>query len=71
MQETRNALWHHLTELQLDPSASYKKSLAQYSLCGQHGRGDGETGKDVVGGSEEEKKRVTRTRVGLGLAFTS
>ena len=43
---------------QLDPYASSKKKLAQYSLYQHHGRGDKETEKDVVGGSEEEKKRA-------------
>ena len=50
-----NALWHHLTQQQLDPSASYKRKLAQYSLYGHHGRGDKETKEDVVGGSKEEE----------------
>ena len=52
-QELCNALWHRLTQ-QLDPSASYIKKLAQYSLYGHNGKGDGETEEDVVGGSEEE-----------------
>ena len=28
-------LWHHLTQQQLDPSASWKRKLVQYSLYGQ------------------------------------
>ena len=31
------------TQQQLDPSASYKRKLAQYSLYRHHGRGDEET----------------------------
>ena len=57
LQELYNALWHHLTQQQLDPSASYKKKWVQSSLYGHHDRGDEETEEDVVGGSEEEKKR--------------
>ena len=41
---------------QLDPSASYKKKLAQYSLY--HGRGNKETVEDIVGGSEPETDQV-------------
>ena len=48
-QELRNALWHHLTQ-QLNPSVSFKKTLAQYSLYGHHGRGDEETEEDIGGG---------------------
>ena len=55
--ELRNALWHRLTQQQLDPCSSYKRKLAQYSLYGHQGRGDKETKVDVVGGSEEDKKR--------------
>ena len=46
-----------LATSELDPSASYKKKLAQYSLYGHHGRGDEETKEGVVRGSWEEKKR--------------
>ena len=53
-QELRNALWHHFT--QLDPSASYKKQLVQYSLYGRFSE-DEETEEDAVRGSEEEKQR--------------
>ena len=42
---------------QLDPSASYKKKLAQYFLYGHHGRAVKETEEDIVEGSKEEKKR--------------
>ena len=49
-QELHNALWHHLTQQQLDPS--------RLSLYGHHGAGDEDTKEDVVGGSEEEKKRA-------------
>ena len=55
--DLRNALWHHLTQQQLDPCTSYKRKLAQYSLYGHNGRGDEETEEDVVRGSKEEKKR--------------
>ena len=55
--DLRNALWHHLTQQQLGPSASYEKKVAQYSLFGHLGRGDEETEEDIVGGSEREKKR--------------
>ena len=58
-----NALWHHLTQRQLDPSASYKRKLVQYSLYGHHGRGDEETEENVVRGSEEEKETVTEQEV--------
>ena len=52
--------WHHVTQQQLDPSASYTKKLAQHSLYGHYDRGDKETKEDVVGESEEEEKeRVT------------
>ena len=57
--ELRNALWHHLTQQQLDPSASYERKLVQYSLYRHHGRGEEESADDVVGRSEEEKMRVT------------
>ena len=53
---SRECLWHHFTQQQLDPSASYKKKLALYSLYGHHGRDDGETEEHNVGGSEEEEK---------------
>ena len=46
--ELRNALWHHLTQQQLDPCASYQRKLAQSSLYGRHGRGDEETEEDIV-----------------------
>ena len=46
--EPCNALWHHLTQQQLDPYASYKRKLAQYYLYGHHGRGDKESEEDVV-----------------------
>ena len=55
--EQRNALWHHLTQQQLHPFATYKKKLAQYSLYGHYGRRDEETEEDLVRRSEEEKKR--------------
>ena len=42
LRELRDALCNHLTQ-QLDPSASYKKTLAPYSLYGHHGKGDKET----------------------------
>ena len=48
--ELRNALWHHLTQQQLDPCATCKRKLVQDSLYGHHGRGDEETEDDVVGG---------------------
>ena len=54
--EVHNALWHHLTQQQLDPCTSYKKKLVHFSLY-VHGRGDEETEEDVVGG--REKERVT------------
>ena len=54
-QELCNALRHHVTQQQLDPSASYKKRLAYYFLYGHHGKGDEETVEDVVRTSEEEK----------------
>ena len=50
LRELRNALWHHLTQHQLDPAASYKRKLAQYFLYGHHGRGDEETKENIVGG---------------------
>ena len=46
-----------LATSELDPSASYKKKLAQYSLYGHNGRDNEETKEGVVGGSEKEKKR--------------
>ena len=59
---------------QLDPSARYKKKLAQYSMNGHHVRGNKETKEDV---SEEARKRKRESnpardqkRVSLGLAFT-
>ena len=56
--------------MQLDPSASYKKRLAQYSLYGLiMAEATKETEVDVVGGSKEERE-VSRarewTRVSLG-----
>ena len=57
---------------QLDPSATYRRKLAQYSLYGHHGRGDKETEEDDVGRSEEEEKLLSRdrNRVSLRLALT-
>ena len=50
----------HIIRQLLDPYASYKKKLAQHSLYGPHGRGHKETEEEeAVGGSEEEKERVT------------
>ena len=50
VQELHSALWHHLTQQQLDPCASYKTKLEQYSMYGHHGRGDEETDEHIVGG---------------------
>ena len=52
----RNALWHYLTQQQLDPSASYKKKLSQYSLHDIMAEATKKTEEDIVRGSEEEKK---------------
>ena len=38
---------------QLDPSASYKRKLVQYSL---NGRGDEETEEDIFRGYEEKRE---------------
>ena len=57
--ELCNALWHHLTQQQLDPSTSYKKKLLQYSLYGHHGRSNKET--------EEERKRGRESKPRTGI----